>query len=37
MVLTIDSLTKKYDASPDAAVQDELAALKARMGVTSAE
>ena len=31
----VDSLTSKYDASPDAAVQDELAALKAKMGVTS--
>ena len=33
----VDSLASKYDASPDAAVQDELAALKAKMGVTSAE
>ncbi|MBO4591027.1 MAG: PspA/IM30 family protein [Eubacterium sp.] len=33
----VDSLTSKYDASPDAAVQDELAALKAKMGMTSAE
>ena len=33
----VDSLTAKYDASPDAAVQDELAALKAQMGMTSAE
>ncbi|MBO4863362.1 MAG: PspA/IM30 family protein [Eubacterium sp.] len=33
----VDNLASKYDASPDAAVQDELAALKAKMGVTSAE
>ncbi len=33
----VDSLTAKYDGSPDAAVQDELAALKAKMGMTSAE
>ena len=33
----VDSLTAKYDASPDSAVQDELAALKARLGTTSAE
>ena len=33
----VDNLTSKYDASPDAAVQDELAALKAKMGMTSAE
>ena len=33
----VDSLASKYDASPDAAVQDELAALKAKMGMTSAE
>ncbi|MCR5105267.1 MAG: PspA/IM30 family protein [Eubacterium sp.] len=33
----VDSLTKKYDASPDAAVQDELAALKAQMGIRSGE
>ena len=33
----VDSLASKYDASPDAAVQDELAALKAKLGVTSAE
>ncbi len=31
----VDSLSAKYDASPDAAVQDELAALKARLGQTS--
>lgn len=33
----VDSLSAKYDATPDAAVQDELAALKARLGTTSAE
>lgn len=35
----VDSLSAKYDASPDAAVQDELAALKAKLGggATSAE
>ena len=33
----VDNLASKYDASPDAAVQDELAALKAKMGMTSAE
>ena len=33
----VDSLTAKYDASPDMAVQDELAALKAKLGTTSAE
>lgn len=33
----VDNLSAKYDASPDAAVQDELAALKAKMGMTSAE
>ena len=33
----VDSLASKYDASPDAAVQDELAALKAKMGMTSAQ
>ena len=35
----VDSLSAKYDASPDAAVQDELAALKARLngGATSTE
>ena len=33
----VDSLTAKYDASPDIAVQDELAALKAKLGTTSAE
>ncbi len=31
----VDSLSAKYDASPDAAVQDELAALKAKLGQTS--
>ena len=33
----VDSLTAKYDAAPDAGVADELAALKAKLGVTSAE
>ncbi len=33
----VDSLSAKYDASPDVAVQDELAALKAKLGKTSAE
>ena len=33
----VDNLAAKYDGSPDAAVQDELAALKAKMGMTSAE
>ena len=33
----VSSLTSKYDASPDSAVQDELAALKAKLGQTSAE
>ncbi len=35
----VDSLSAKYDASPDSAVQDELAALKAKLGggATSAE
>ena len=32
-----DNLAAKYDASPDTAVQDELAALKAQLGVTSQE
>jgi len=31
----VDSLAAKYDAAPDAVVQDELAALKAKLGVTS--
>jgi phage shock protein A len=31
----VDSLASKYDAAPDAAVQDELEALKAKMGLTS--
>ncbi len=31
----VDGLAAKYDASPDAAVQDELAALKARLRATS--
>ncbi len=31
----VDSLASKYDATPDAAVQDELAALKAKLGTTS--
>ena len=30
---TIDNLAAKYDAAPDAAVQDELAAMKARLGI----
>ena len=33
----VDSLTAKYDAAPDAGVANELAALKAKLGVTSAE
>lgn len=33
----VDSLASKYDATPDAAVQDELEALKAKMGLTSQE
>jgi phage shock protein A len=33
----VDSLSAKYDATPDMAVQDELAALKAKLGTTSAE
>ncbi len=33
----VSSLTSKYEASPDSAVQDELAALKAKLGQTSAE
>jgi phage shock protein A len=32
-----DNLAAKYDASPDTEVQDELAALKAQLGVTSQE
>jgi phage shock protein A len=31
----VDSLSAKYDATPDSAVQDELAALKAQLGQTS--
>ena len=31
----VDSLAAKYDAAPDSVVQDELAALKAKLGVTS--
>ena len=31
----IENLAAKYDAAPDAAVQDELAALKAKLGQTS--
>jgi phage shock protein A len=31
----IETLAAKYDAAPDAAVQDELAALKAKLGQTS--
>lgn len=30
---TVDSLAAKYDAAPDAAVKDELEALKAKMGL----
>ncbi|MGN0368537.1 MAG: PspA/IM30 family protein [Wujia sp.] len=30
---TIDNLAAKYDAAPDAAVQDELAAMKAKLGI----
>ena len=30
---TIDNLAAKYDAAPDAAIQDELAAMKARLGI----
>ena len=33
----VDNLAAKYDAAPDAAVQDELAALKAKLGVTAAQ
>ena len=33
----VDSLAAKYDAAPDAAVQDELAALKAKLGQTSTQ
>ncbi len=33
----IDNLASKYDATPDGGVADELAALKAKLGVTSAE
>lgn len=33
----VDNLTAKYDATPDGGVADELAALKAKLGVTSAE
>ena len=33
----VDNLAAKYDAAPDAAVQDELAALKAKLGVTAQE
>ena len=29
----IDSLAAKYDAAPNAAVQDELAAMKAKLGL----
>ena len=31
----IDDLANKYEASPDAAVQDELEALKAKLGVAA--
>ncbi len=30
---SVDALANKYDAAPDAAVQDELAALKAKLGM----
>ena len=30
---SIDDLASKYDAAPNADVQDELAALKAKMGL----
>ncbi len=33
----VSSLAAKYDAAPDAAVQDELAALKAKLGQTSTQ
>lgn len=33
----VDNLAAKYDAAPDAVVQDELAALKAKLGVTSTQ
>ncbi len=33
----VDNLAAKYDASPDAAVQDELAALKAKLGVNQTQ
>ena len=33
----VQNLAAKYDAAPDAAVQDELAALKAKLGQTSAQ
>ena len=33
----VDNLAAKYDASPDAAVQDELAALKSKLGVAAAD
>ncbi len=33
----VDNLAAKYDAAPDAAVQDELAALKAKLGQTSTQ
>ena len=32
---SVDSLAAKYDAAPDAAVKDELEAMKARLGLTS--
>lgn len=32
---SVNSLASKYDAAPDAAVMDELAALKAKMGMTT--
>lgn len=33
----VDALASKYDAAPDAAVESELAALKAKLGVTSSD
>ena len=31
----IQNLAGKYDAAPDAAVQDEIAAIKAKLGVAA--
>ena len=33
----VDRLASKYDASPDITVSDELAQLKAKLGVTTTE